>query len=166
MNIPSNLAELTALFERLGARNPASWARSQIEEGFPQLQRFLFLRQAWSHIVAESDTGWMQQAIQRGELRPEEPFAGVGAALRRCLDQGVSAQDLNDIVRGKQAEFLFNLCYLLEDPMLGENGFDDLEWGLFQIDSDGNPIPPRIGSLHGSVLETDPTGREMRPLGA
>ncbi len=165
MNIPSNLAELTALFERLGAKNPASWARSQIEEGIPQLQRFLFLRQAWRHVVPEGDTGWMQHEIQRTDRKPDEPFAGVGAALRRCLDQGVSAQDLNDIVRGKQAEFLFNLCYLVEDPMLGEKGFDDLEWGLFQIDSDGNPISPRIGSLHESVLETDPTGREMRPLG-
>jgi hypothetical protein len=163
MNIPNDLAELTALFERLGARNPASWAESQIGEGVPQLQRFLFLRQAWSHIVAESDTGWMQQSIQRAERNPEEPFAGVGAALRRCLDQGVSAQDLNDIVRGKQAELLFNLCYLLNDPSFIEKELDDLEWGLFAVDVDGNPIPPRISFLHESVLETDPTGREMRP---
>ncbi len=165
MNIPKEPAELTALFEKLGARDPASWAASQIEEGFPQLQQFFFLRQAWSHIVAGSDTGWMQQAIQRGELIPEEPFAGVGAALRRCLDQGVSAQDLNDIVRGKQAELLFNLCYLLNDPSFVEKELNDLEWGLFQVDGDGNPMPPRIGFLHKSVLETDPSGREMRKSG-
>ena len=164
MKIPSDLAELMALFERLGARDPASWARSQIEEGYPQLQRFLFLRQAWSHIVTESDIGWMQHEVKRAERKPGEPCAGVGAALRRCLDQGVSAQDLNDIVRGKQAELLFNLCYLLNDPSFVEKELGDLEWGLFAVDGGGNPMPPRIGFLHESVLETDPTGREMRPL--
>jgi hypothetical protein len=107
----------------------------------------------------------MQHEIQRANRRPDEPFAGAGVALRRCLDQGASAQDINSIVRGKQAELLFNLCYLLENPMFGEKEFEGLVWGLFQLDRDGNPIPPRIGCLHESVLETDPTGRETQPLG-
>jgi hypothetical protein len=40
-----NQDELTALFKKVGARKPEGWARSQIEEGIPQLARFLFLRQ-------------------------------------------------------------------------------------------------------------------------
>jgi hypothetical protein len=40
------LQELTELFARLGAPRPESWARSQLEEGIPQLARFVFLRQA------------------------------------------------------------------------------------------------------------------------
>jgi hypothetical protein len=163
MNIPSDLDELTALFQKLGATEPSSWARSQLEEGIPQLQRFLFLKQAWRNIVCESDTDWMQRCIQRAQKNPDEPYAGVGHALRRCLDQGVSAQDLNDIVRGMQAELLFGFCYLLDDPSFNEEEFSDLEWGLFEINTDGAPVPPRIGGLHESVLQTDPTGREMRP---
>lgn len=163
MHIPTDLDELTELFERLGAREPAAWARSQIEEGIPQLQRFLFLRQAWRNVVREGDTDWMQGEIHRAQQHPEAPYAGVGLALARCLDKGVSAQDLNDIVRGKQAEFLFNLCYLLDDPMLTEKELEEFAWGLFEFDGDGNPLPPCIGGLHESVLETDPTGREMRP---
>jgi len=47
--------------------------------------------------------------------------------------------------------------------MLTEKELSDFAWGLFQLDGDGTPVPPCIGGLHESVLETDPTGREMRP---
>jgi hypothetical protein len=163
MRIPGDLDGLTALFEKLGAREPESWARSQIEEGIPQLQRFLFLRQAWRNVVRDGETGWMQGLMERAQKRPDAPYAGVGHALRRCLDAGASAQDLNDIVRGMQAELLFGLCYLLDDPGLTERELSDLGWGLFQLDAEGRPVPPCINGLHESVLEMDPTGREMRP---
>jgi hypothetical protein len=163
MKIPSDVDELTALFEKLGARRPELWARSQLSEGINQLQRFLFLRQAWSLIVHEGNTDWVQFEIARAQRYPDEPYAGVGHALRRCVAKGASAQDLTDIVRGKQAELLFNLCYLLGDPSFPEKELSDLGWGLFEVDMNGNPIPPGIGGLHESVLETDPTGREMRP---
>jgi hypothetical protein len=162
MDIPNDLDELTALFAKLGAREPASWARSQIEEGIPQLQRFLFLRQAWRDVVSDDNTDWMQAYMQRAQKNPGEPYAGVGHALRRCLDKGASAQDINDIVRGMQAELLFGFCYLLEDPSFTESEFAELAWGLFEVDSDGRPVRS-IGGLHESVLDTDPTGREMRP---
>jgi len=80
-----------------------------------------------------------------------------------CLEKGASAQDLTDIVRGKQAELLHYFCYLLGDPSFPEKELSELQWGLFEIDVDGNPIPPGISMLHESVLSTDPTGREMRP---
>jgi hypothetical protein len=163
MNIPDDLDDLTGLFEKLGARDPALWARSQIEEGIPQLQRFLFLRQAWRNVVRENNTDWMQALIQRALKNPDEPYAGVGHALQRCLDRGASAQDLNDIVRGMQAELLFGLCYMLDDPMFNEKELAEFEWGLFEVDEDGRPILPAIRGLHESVLETDPTGWEMRP---
>src|SRR6478736_1156152 len=83
MKIPSDLGELTALFEKLGARSPESWARSQLSEGINQLQRFLFLRQAWSLILREDDTDWIHGEIARAQRRPDGPYAGVGHALRK-----------------------------------------------------------------------------------
>ena len=112
MKIPSNLDELTALFEKFGARSPGSWARSQLSEGINQLQRFLFLRQAWGLILREDDMDWVQFEIARAQRYPDEPNAGVGHAPRRCVEKGASAQDLTHIVRGKQAELLHYFCYL------------------------------------------------------
>lgn len=67
-----------------------------------------------------------------------------------------------------QWQLLVGLCYLLDDPdsmrddreIIEEAG--DIGWCLFQVDDDGHPVG-EIGGLHESVLETEPTGREMRP---
>ncbi len=162
MNIPEGLPELSALFEKLGAPNPEAWASSQIHERIPQLHRFLFLRQAWSQVLPEDALSWIDLRIQDAEKNPAAPFAGTGLALKRAMSAGVSREDLSLVARGMQAELLLQLCYMLEDSGLVEPELDGIGWGLFQTDEAGNAIAP-IGSLHESVLELDPTGREMRP---
>jgi len=163
MPIPTDPKELVALFKRFGAPDAESWASSQINEGIPHLQRFLFLRQAWHRVLADGNIKWIESQIQQSERNPNGPYAAVGAVLKRCLERGVSHEELTDLARGVQAEFLFQLCYLLDDPGFSEPELEDFGWGLFEVDENDNPIPPRIGSLHESVLSTDPTGREMRP---
>ena len=108
--------ELAALFRRLGARDPEGWARSQLQEEIPQLARFLFLRQAWRTIIGEEDATWIDANIARAEREPNEPFAGVGLALKKLRARGAADDEIIDLVRGMQAELLFSLCYLLEDP--------------------------------------------------
>lgn len=160
-----DLKELTALFRQLGARDPESWARSQIEEGVPQLGRFLFLRQAWNCVIEDGDTSWIDSATAAADADPSAPFSGIGLALRRLLDQGASTDALTDVVRGMQAQLLFELCYLLDDPGDLEDEVGDLGWMLMQVDETdetGESAVPLSG-LHESVLDTDPTGREMRP---
>lgn len=154
--------ELTAVFERVGARDPEDWAASEIEEGFPQLARFLFLRQAWRAIVSEEDTDWPSTIAQIEDPNSNDPYAGVGHALASLLSKGATQEELIDLVRGVQAQLLFDICYLLEDPMLEEPEVQDVQWALVELDANGRPMR-HIGGLHESVLETDPTGREMRP---
>jgi hypothetical protein len=60
-----------------------------------------------------------------------------------------------------QAELLLTFCYLLEDPGKVEDAVADVAWALVRIDDEGNPLET-IGGLHESVLDTDPTRREMR----
>jgi hypothetical protein len=165
MKIPDTLPTLTALFEKLGARDPESWAASQLDENIPQLHRFLFLREAWRRVVSDGDPKWIDAHIRESEKRPDAPYTGVGAALKRALAAGVSPEDLTEITRGIQAQFLFGLCYMLEDNGLTEPELEGVAWGLFQTDEDGQPLAPITG-LHESVLDTDPTGREMRPKNA
>ncbi len=159
-----NQDELTALFKKVGARKPEGWARSQIEEGIPQLARFLFLRQAWAQVVRESDGKWIDAQIQNTDKRPDGPFAGTGLALRKLRARGATDEELTDLVRGMQVELLFQFCYLLEDPGAVEPEVKDIAWALVQVDNKGRLVG-NIGGLHESVLETDPTGREMRPRG-
>jgi hypothetical protein len=61
-----------------------------------------------------------------------------------------------------QATLLFNLCYLLDEGGDGESEALGVQWGLIQIDPEGRPLEP-ISGLHESVLDMDPTAREMRP---
>jgi len=158
----SQLEELTELFRKLGAPEPEEWAVSQIDEGINQLGRFLFLRQAWRNVVSENDTSWIQSEIDRSLKNPGAPCSGIGPALQNLLSRGANPQDITDVVRGMQYALLFSLCYLLDDPGELEADVESVSWGLMQVDENGEPIAP-IAALHESVLETDPTGREMRP---
>jgi hypothetical protein len=153
----ADLRALTELFARLGARDPEGWARSQLDEGINQLGRYLFLRQAWRLVVAESDHSWIDEILASD---PKKPGGGAVSALERLLGEGAVREDLTEVVRVMQWKLLFSFCYLLEDP--GDTDVDGFAWGLFQTEEDGEPTDPIIG-LHESVLEMDPTGREMRP---
>ncbi|CAG7855914.1 hypothetical protein MCAMS1_00221 [biofilm metagenome] len=163
MNIPKDINQLTELFEKFGAREPGAWASSQVNEGIPQLQRYLFLRQAWKKIYTEDDVSWIDREIELNERFPGSPYSGLAEALKQSLSKGVTRQELTDIARNVQAQFLYDLCYLLSHPGFTEPELSDFNWGLFQLDDNDNPIQPRIDYLYESVLDTDPTGREMRP---
>ena len=160
MPAPEGQEDLTDLFRRLGAPHPEKWASSQVKEGIPQLHRFLWLREAWKSVVSGDE--WMEKEIEKAHAKPGAPYSGIGLALDRCLGKGIDREDLNEIVRGKQVQLLFALCYLLDDPNFAEKELSQLGWGLFQTDEDGKP-QQRISGLHESVLATDPTGREARP---
>jgi len=166
MPIPTSAKPLTELFESLGASAPESWAQSQISEGINQLHRFLFLRQAWSRILRDGDHSWISSEIAAANEDHDAPYAGIGLALKRLSASGASESDISEVVRGMQAKLLFEWCYLLEDPSLDSSDLEDIGWCLVETDSHFEPTATQISGLHESVLETDPTGREMRPLRA
>jgi len=154
-----NERELSELFRKLGARDPAGWARSQLEEGLPQLARFLFLRQAWKLVVKPDDPSWIPQARQ---TNADGPGGAVGPALERLLSAGASQDDLTTVVRVMQWWLLAGLYRLLDHPGDLEAEVKDVAWRLFQVDDNDCPTAA-IGGLLESVLETEPSGREMRP---
>jgi hypothetical protein len=168
MRVPSlrekeQIAQLTKLFQKFGAKNPESWARSEIMENIPQLARFLFLRAAWENVVPEDDTKWIDEEIENSERRPNNPCAGIGKALQKILGLGANREDIVDIVRGMQYQTLFGLCYLIDTmnediPEIGEFG-----WVLHEIDNNGRLTGRIVQGMYESALSMDPTGREMRP---
>src|SRR5262249_41890369 len=163
----SDLQRLTEAFRTMGARDPESWARSQLEEGIPQWSRFIFLHQAWKNVISETDLSWIDSLIDQSERHPRDPGSGAGSALKRMLGAGVAREDLTELVREMQWVFLANLAYQLSDPSVVDYPSEELprvNWKLFEVNEDDEPLHP-IGMLHESVLDTDPTGREMRPKG-
>jgi hypothetical protein len=151
--------ELTELFQRLGARNPAAWAHSQVHESLPQLARFLFLREAWRLVVNDGNYDWISTASQ---MNSAEPGGDLGPAVARLLLAGCQEGDLTRVVRIMQWRLLSGLCLLLDDPGNLENEVGSVAWRLFQVDEDGHPTVPICGLIE-SVLETEPNGTEMRP---
>jgi hypothetical protein len=165
--IPKDLQQLTEHFRAMGAFEPDSWAKSQIEEGIPQYARLVFLRQAWKNVITEDETSWIDPLIQESKRRPREPGSGAGPALKRMLAAGASREDIAEVVRIMQWRVLAGLAYQLADPGVVDYPSEELprvNWTLFEVDENGEPLHP-IDGLHESVLDTDPSGREMRPRG-
>lgn len=157
-----SLNQLVSCFKKLGEAEPEEVAASQIEEGIPHLHRLLFLKKAWERVVSEDDTNWPERTAAFDDATSMAPFAGISHALTSMLEKGVASDEIIDLVRGVQAQLLFDLCYLLEDPNEDDEELEDVIWGLFSLDGDFQPKQP-INGLHEDLLTTDPTGREMRP---
>lgn len=158
----TELEKLTDTFRKLGADDAEGWARSQITEGINQLGRYVFLKQAWARVIDENDSTWIDCEMRRASQRPDDPYADVGHALSRLKDLGADNTTIRNLVRGIQAELLFSFCSLLDDPGDLPDEVKNISWCLFQIDEHGRPVAA-LEALHESVLDTDPTGREMRP---
>src|SRR5688572_2983969 len=124
---------LVRLFEIAGAPNPKDWAKSEVDEGIPQLARFLFLRQAWRQIVAEGDVTWIDREIQLSKRSPDAPGAGLGLSLSRLLTSGANRDDLAELARTVQWQLLHGLCYQLSDPAIEEPELSEVGWGLYEV---------------------------------
>ncbi len=155
-----NKQELTEIFRKFGARAPEEWARSEMEEGIPQLARFLFLKGAWNSVVPDNDD-WIQNVLENYDSADNGPYSGMMHSIKEMIDKGVSKSAITEFARCIGAEMIFNISYLMDDPGVVENN-KHVTWGLFVTDVNGNPIQ-KLNGLHESVLDTDPTGREMCP---
>jgi hypothetical protein len=153
-----NKKQLTDIFQKLGAENPDAWAESQIEEGIPQLARFLFLKGAWEEIVPDNEE-WIEKYLSVTEF--EVPFGGIAKSIQKMVECGVPKIYITELCRSICAEFLSGITHMLDDSSTVK-GNKYLNWALVQLDENDQPIQI-VDSLHESVLETDPTGRECYP---
>lgn len=160
-----DIKALTEHFRSWGVDDAEGWARSQLSEGINQYARLVFLSGAWQSVIREGDTTWIDGLVSAAEKRPDDPGAGAGLALKRLMAAGADRDDLGDLVRVMQWELLAALAYQLSDPHIVTYPSDPVPrvgWALFEVDDNGRPLR-EIGMPQESVLETDPTGREMRP---
>lgn len=157
---PDELRRLTEVFQKYGANDPESWARSQLEEGIPQLAIFCFAMALWEGIIGEDDTSWIDVDIQWAKSKPTAPCAQSGRALEEMLAKGVSPQAITDLVRVYQFNALYHACALIDGSRAVDLPVNN--WTLHQTAENGENVAI-IQGLHEVLLSLDPTGREMRP---
>ncbi|MFG2601270.1 hypothetical protein [Streptomyces sp. NPDC048462] len=152
---PPGLAELTGLFEALGAGDAVGWAESEAEEGIPQLARFRFLRMVWQDIDA-----WSAAAPGWAEARREDGPAG--AAVERALRLGLTPAELGEIAREIAKETAFGLLHGLGGPADGDlpPGTEARlpGWCLAELSPDGRPTGRVLRALHEDLDEAEPQG--------
>jgi hypothetical protein len=157
---PAELRELTDVFRKYGADDPDAWAKSQLEEGIPQLAIFCFTKAIWEGVVDENDSSWIDREIEWAKNYPNDPCAQVGPALEEMLAKGVNRQTITDLVRVMQYGVLYHICSLIDGSQIADLPVNN--WRLHQMDENGRPIASLQG-LHEVLLGMDPTKREMRP---
>jgi hypothetical protein len=167
MNEAEKIQELACHFKALGAVDPEGWARSQVQEGIPQYARFVFLRQMWQNVVREGDTAWIDSEIAAAERRPRDPGASVGPVLKRMLALGVSREDIAELARVMQWQTLAGIAYQIDDSggvSYPSDSTPQVHWALCEVTEEGEVLHS-IDAIHESVLDVEPSGREMRPKG-
>lgn len=146
----TDIEKLAGLFAALGATDRESWARSEADEGLPQLARYRLLR-AVSHDVA----GW-----ERTASRWVETYRHGGPAsdsMSRALAAGVTVEDLGTIAR----ETVFCLLYRLSDPTddTAPVGVEDElpSWELVEVSAAGEATGRVLDGLYEDMAELDGT---------
>lgn len=151
------------LFESLGVSNPDWWVQEEHKKKASLMPSILFLREAWSHVVSNTDSSWIDLAIAESKAHFGEPCTGIGPALQRIRKQGVDPQDITDVARIKQFELLYALCEQLEGIQEWEDeDREPIAWGLFVLNDEGNPAT-RVTDLIRLILAMDPSGLGMQP---
>ncbi len=153
--------ELTEVFRSYGADDPEELARSEVEEGIPQLAIFSFAKALWSGVVDEDDDHWIDQEIERAKDGPNDRCAQIGPALQEMLSKGVSRRAIVDLVRVIQYGALSHAVSVIDGSHDGD--VPVRSWKLYQTDEDGYPVAA-IHGLYDMLPRLDPTWREMRPV--
>jgi hypothetical protein len=143
-------AELSERLRRARARDPRSWAISEIHEDIAQYARFLFLRGVWRRMHSCAD---------------ETLASDLAAKLRR---DGARDEDLRGLVQVALGRLAFDVLYLLDEPdgtawdspSERDVADDDPRWHLSEVESDGHLTGRDLGGLHESWGDTDPSGNE------
>jgi hypothetical protein len=148
------LEEWTALFAKLGVKDPVRWAECEVSEDLGNLPRLAFLKRVWEEIPRSEDAEWVANWV--GHARRNRSESHIVSAYERMSSAGASDADLATLLRGVMGQFLFRLSYILDD-----NGHDDEEleaaasWGLYHELDVEEPVR-RLGCIHELVFSVDP----------
>lgn len=129
----------------LGAREPGTWASSEITEGIPQQARYLVLRRIWATTL----TPWRETGMLRRN-----------GALAQLLDQGADEELLAEALRGVIFNTVSDLIMVIDEGRDPDAPDSAPGWTLAETGSEGIVTGRYVGGLHESLLDVDPNGVE------
>ena len=158
---------LTRILRRLGATNAESLAQSQLREGIDQLAIFVFLKQAWEHIIdAEHPDEWIDTALAIGAESRDEYWKPQADAIKSVLGRGVSRSELGKFIQCVQYGTLNAMCFLLDgngfaSPLnvAADEDWPRINWQLHQTDDEGKVLR-RLAFLHEFSDGETPDGKQ------
>lgn len=144
---------LTERFRQLGAKDPESWARSEISENIPQLARFMVL----NTIKKEALDYWQRSGTLTGVAKYDRDFEQL---LKRLRQAGLQEPEIAYLAQKIAALTAWHVVHVLDEGEDIEAEGKQPGWVLMEIGSDGEPTGRTIGGLHESADQFDPTRNE------
>ncbi len=133
------LLKLVLKLDNAGAKKPLSWAFSEIEEGIPQLSRFIFLKHIFA-IIDDLD-GNISLADDIDEFYETDIYA-VSEKIEKYLGKNEFHNFLKSYTKG----VMWQVLNLIDEGNYNEDGYP--MWLLKEDNSEKN-----IGGLHESFDE-------------
>ncbi|MEQ4210177.1 hypothetical protein [Actinopolymorpha sp. B9G3] len=140
---------------RLGVEDPEGAARSEITEDIPQVALARLERLVRTNLMRrrESMDIWWANLQRERDRRPESRPAVVAEVIAKCLDAGITLDELGVIVEDVASGTAHGFAYLLGDPYDDELGdpSDLPSWVLCEVspDDEGGQLTGRtMGGLH------------------
>jgi hypothetical protein len=143
---------LAESFRACGCDAPDDWVRSEIDEDFAQLARFIFLRLLWDDQLQP----WRDPSTL-------ERFT----AAKELLESGADAETMLHLCGLVASYAVWRTLTLLDGVWITDlpSDLDLPRWRLMEVNPVSDELTGRdLGGLHESIREVDPEGRDGDPL--
>jgi len=137
----NELENLVIRLENAGAKNPLSWAYSEVIEKIPQFGRFLVLKSLFDIVKSTEDN-----ISLAGDF--DEDFEEKFKELKERIGQ----DKLFDFLTSYSKGMIYNIIELLDEGNR-EVSRDKISWTLMKTDDTFEPTGQIIQGLHESFLE-------------
>lgn len=122
------------------------YLKEELQGDDPPLPGLVFEREVKQVLIGRNDTAWIEDSI--AQLESLEAGSSqflfcasdpqLLSAFRAFKVSGMDPSALSTIVNAAQENLLNAIVHLLEEGQ-AEDNFEDVQWGLFEVDEDGRP---------------------------
>ncbi|MBI6530716.1 hypothetical protein JEP40_16535 [Proteus vulgaris] len=137
----SRFMDLCEQLKIAGARNPKSWANSELQENIPQFARFLVLKGS-TDIYRDVE----------GNISEMDIYSDEATEVYQKLTSQFDEQELKGLLHSYGKSIIGRVINMLDEGYLyGVN--DNIGWSLVELDGNGTTTDRLIQGLHEDFIE-------------